>query len=310
MQGLARRQRPETGASPRRPVARPRGGRPPRPARRGSGNAGRACRCRRRRARAISSRLTSAPDLGEGRLGGASSSSRLRSASARGLRESRGFRPRDRRRRCRPFVVGAHESVRLLLNGGILRISSRRPSSASMALSGGWQMIAAPRGPKQRPTTGRTPWREHLEQPPPRTTCWKASTSPASAFWSPASRPGLASRPPARWPRMARMWSAPRATSPRPRRATEQVRAERGERRRAGAGRARPRLARQRARLRRRAARRRQAVRRDHRQRRRHGDAVGPHRRRLRDPVRHQPPRPFRVRQPHRLADQAPARGW
>ena len=31
---------------------------------------------------------------------------------------------------------------------------------------------------------------------------------------------------------------------------------------------------------------------------------VRPHRRRLRDPVRHQPPRPLRVRQPHRLADE------
>ena len=36
----------------------------------------------------------------------------------------------------------------------------------------------------------------------------------------------------------------------------------------------------------------------------------GQDRRRLRDPVRHQPSRPLRARQPHRLAAARPARGW
>ena len=44
----------------------------------------------------------------------------------------------------------------------------------------------------------------------------------------------------------------------------------------------------------------RQAVRRDHRQRRRDGDPQGQDGRWLRDAVRHQPPRPLRVRQPNR----------
>ena len=92
--------------------------------------------------------------------------------------------------------------------------------------------------------------------------------------------------------------------------ATEQVRAGAAK----GGGletrRTRSRLARQRARLRRRSGRRRQAFRCRHRQRRRHGDAEGADGRRLRDPVRHQPPRPFRAGQPHRLVDLSPARAW
>ena len=51
--------------------------------------------------------------------------------------------------------------------------------------------------------------------------------------------------------------------------------------------------------------RRRQALRRRHRQCRRHDAAQGRDRRRLRDPVRHQPSRPLRLRQPHRRADEA-----
>ena len=68
-------------------------------------------------------------------------------------------------------------------------------------------------------------------------------------------------------------------------------------------GRARPRLARQRPRRRRRAQCEGRQVRRRHRQCRRDGDAARQDRRRLRDPVRHQPSRPFRLRQPDRLAD-------
>ncbi len=87
--------------------------------------------------------------------------------------------------------------------------------------------------------------------------------------------------------------------------ATAQVRADAANGGEPGTRCSRPRLARQRARLRRRAGRRRQAVRSRHRQRRRHGLPEGPDGRRLRNPVRHQPPRPFRPGQPHRLAAEA-----
>ncbi len=146
---------------------------------------------------------------------------------------------------------------------------------------------------------------KHSARNRPRTMCLTASISPASASWSPACRPVSASRRRGRWLRTAPKSSARRAISTRRGAATEVVRAAAAATAAAGAGRARSRLAGQRAGLRGRAAGRWPAVRPRHRQRRRHGHAARQDRGRFRDPVRHQPSRPFRVRQPHRLAAEA-----